>query len=157
MWSGHLSLPPSRARCTCPHPRTKTTHGKLEIASGISATPGPSQLGRLASWTGHPSTHPGTKDTVPGWLHAQGGAGLGWLAEPNIFLRICTHTQIITISNDICPPMPTHSMTCVHPCPPIARHVLTHAHSCHSNCAHVFKNCVMFITRLHQILVGLDK
>jgi hypothetical protein len=105
MWSGHLSLPPSRARCTCPHPRTKTTHGKLEIASGISATPGPSQLGRLASWTGHPSTHPGTKDTVPGWLHAQGGAGLGWLAEPNIFLRICTHTQIITISSDPCPPM----------------------------------------------------
>jgi len=39
--------------------------------------------------------------------------------EPNIFLRVCTHTQTIPISNDLCPPMPTHSMTCAHPCPPL--------------------------------------
>jgi hypothetical protein len=32
------------------------------------------------------------------------------VAEPNIFLRICTHTQIITISSDLCPPMPTHAI-----------------------------------------------
>jgi hypothetical protein len=55
--------------------------------------------------------------------------------------RICTQT--ITISNNLCPPMPTYSMTCAHPC--------------YSNCAHVFKNCVMCITRLHQVLVGSDK
>jgi hypothetical protein len=41
-----------------------------------------------------------------------------WSAtEPNIFLRICTHTHTITISSDLCPSMPTHSMTCAHPCP----------------------------------------
>jgi hypothetical protein len=40
-------------------------------------------------------------------------------AEPNIFLWICTHTQTITISSDLCSPMPTHSMTCAHPCPPM--------------------------------------
>jgi hypothetical protein len=40
-------------------------------------------------------------------------------AEPNIFLRICTHIHTITISNDLCSPMPTHSMTCAHPCPPM--------------------------------------
>ena len=66
-----------------------------------------------------------------------------WLPEPNIFLRNCTHTQTMTVSSDLCPPMPTHSMTCAHPC--------------YSNCAHVFKNCVMCITRLHQVLVGSDK
>ena len=33
----------------------------------------------------------------------------------------------------------------------------THGHPCYSNCAHVFKNCVMCITRLHQVLVGSDK
>jgi hypothetical protein len=33
----------------------------------------------------------------------------------------------------------------------------THAHPCYSKCAHVFKNCVMCITRLHQVLVGSDK
>ena len=33
----------------------------------------------------------------------------------------------------------------------------THAHPCYSNCAHVFKNCVMCITRIHQVLVGSDK
>ena len=38
--------------------------------------------------------------------------------EPNIFLRICTHAQIIPINIDLCSPMPTHSMTCAHPCPP---------------------------------------
>ena len=59
--------------------------------------------------------------------------------KPNIFLWICTHTQTITINSDMCPSMPTH----VHPC--------------YSNCAHVFKNCVMCITCLHQVLVGLDK
>ena len=42
-----------------------------------------------------------------------------FLAEPNIFLRICTHTHTIPINNDLCPPMPTHSMTCAHPCPPM--------------------------------------
>jgi hypothetical protein len=26
-------------------------------------------------------------------------------SEPNIFLRICTHTQTIIINNDLCPPM----------------------------------------------------
>ena len=41
------------------------------------------------------------------------------LAEPNIFLRICTHTQTIPISSDLCPPMSTHNMTCVHPRPPM--------------------------------------
>ena len=64
-------------------------------------------------------------------------------AEPNIFLWICTHTQTITISIDLCPPMPIHSMTSAHPC--------------YSNCAHVFKNCVICINRLHQVLVGSDK
>jgi len=63
--------------------------------------------------------------------------------EPNIFLRICTHAQTITISRDLCPSMPTHSMTCAHPC--------------YSNCAHVFKNRVMCIPRLHQVLVESDK
>jgi hypothetical protein len=67
-------------------------------------------------------------------------------AEPNIFLRICTHTQIITISIDLCPPIQ-----------PIAWNVPIHAHPCYSNCTHVFKNCVMCNTRLHQVLVGLDK
>jgi hypothetical protein len=45
---------------------------------------------------------------------------LAYPAEPNIFLRVCTHTQTIPISNDLCPPMPTHSMTWAHPspCPP---------------------------------------
>jgi hypothetical protein len=33
-----------------------------------------------------------------------------YLVEPYIFLRICTHTQTITISNDLCPPMPTHGI-----------------------------------------------
>jgi hypothetical protein len=33
-------------------------------------------------------------------------------------------------------PMPTHSMTCAHPC--------------YSNCAHVFKICVMCITRINK-------
>ena len=42
------------------------------------------------------------------------------------FLRICTHTYTTPINNDLCPPMPTHSMTCAHPC--------------YSYCAHVFKN-----------------
>ena len=64
-------------------------------------------------------------------------------SEPNIFLQICTHTQTITISNDLCPPMPTHSMTC--------------AHQYYSNCARVFKNCVMCVTPLHRVLVGSDK
>ena len=41
------------------------------------------------------------------------------IAEPNIFLRICTHTHIIPISIDLCPPKSTHSKSCVHPCPPI--------------------------------------
>jgi hypothetical protein len=27
------------------------------------------------------------------------------VVEPNIFLRICTHTQTITISIDLCPPI----------------------------------------------------
>jgi hypothetical protein len=40
-------------------------------------------------------------------------------SEPNIFLRICTHTQTITIISDPWPPMSTHSMTCAHPCPPM--------------------------------------
>ena len=31
------------------------------------------------------------------------------------FDRICTHTQTITISNNLCAPMLTHSMTCAHP------------------------------------------
>ena len=53
------------------------------------------------------------------------------------------HTQTITISSDLCPP--------------IAWHVLTHTHPCYSNCAHVFKNSVMCITRPHQVLVGSDK
>ena len=38
-----------------------------------------------------------------------------YIPEPNIFLRICTHTQTITISSDLSSLMPTHSMTCVHP------------------------------------------
>jgi hypothetical protein len=50
-------------------------------------------------------------------------------------------------------PMPTHA----HSRPPIAWLVLTHAHPCYSNYAHIFKNCVMCITRLHEVLVGLDK
>ena len=33
----------------------------------------------------------------------------------------------------------------------------TYAHPCYSNCARVFKSCVMCITRLYQVLVGLDK
>ena len=41
------------------------------------------------------------------------------VTKPNIFLRICTHTQTIPINNDLCPPTPTHSMTCAHPCPPM--------------------------------------
>jgi hypothetical protein len=74
----------------------------------------------------------------------RGGKVLAELpAELNIFLRICTHTQTITISSDLCPP--------------IAWHVPTHAHPFYSNCARVFKNCVMCITRLHQVLVGSDK
>ena len=31
----------------------------------------------------------------------------------------CTHTQTMPINNDLCSPMPTHSMTCAHPCPPM--------------------------------------
>jgi hypothetical protein len=62
-----------------------------------------------------------------------------------IFLRICTHTQTITITinSDLCPPMPIHSMTYAHPC--------------YSNCVHVLKICEMCITHLHQVLVGSDK
>jgi hypothetical protein len=33
----------------------------------------------------------------------------------------------------------------------------THAHPSYSNCARLFNNCVMCITRLHQVLVGSDK
>ena len=44
--------------------------------------------------------------------------------EPNIFLRICTHTQTIPINSDLCPPKPTHSMTCVHPCLPMPTHII---------------------------------
>jgi hypothetical protein len=33
----------------------------------------------------------------------------------------------------------------------------THAHPCYLNCACVYKNCVMCIIRLHQVLVGSDK
>jgi hypothetical protein len=66
--------------------------------------------------------------------------------EPNIFLRICTHTQTITISIDLCPPIALHVPTHAHPhhdmCPPMS----THAHPCYSNCIHVFKNCVLCIT-----------
>jgi hypothetical protein len=62
-------------------------------------------------------------------------------SESNIFLRICTYTQTITISN-------------AHSCPPIAWHVPTHA----IQIAPMYsKNCVMCITRLHQVLVGSDK
>ena len=46
--------------------------------------------------------------------------------------------------------------TYAHPCPPIAWYVPTHVHPWYSNCAHVFKNCVMCITRLRQVLVGSD-
>ena len=35
------------------------------------------------------------------------------------FVRICTHTQTTPISSYLCPPMCTHSTTCVHPCPPM--------------------------------------
>ena len=42
----------------------------------------------------------------------------GCKAEPNIFLRICTHTQTIPISNDLCPPIAWHASTDAHPCPP---------------------------------------
>jgi hypothetical protein len=41
-------------------------------------------------------------------LRVLGWVMLGCTAEPNIFLQICTQTQTITISNDLCPPMPTH-------------------------------------------------
>ena len=34
------------------------------------------------------------------------------------FLRICTHAHTTPINNDLCPPMPTYSMTCAHLCPP---------------------------------------
>ena len=33
------------------------------------------------------------------------GSWLMCVAEPNIFLRICTYTQTITINNDLCPPV----------------------------------------------------
>ena len=37
-----------------------------------------------------------------------------FVAEPNIFLRICTHAHTITISNDLCSPIalpvPTHAI-----------------------------------------------
>ena len=33
--------------------------------------------------------------------------------------KFCTHTQTITINNDLCPPIPTHSMTWARPCPPM--------------------------------------
>ena len=33
-------------------------------------------------------------------------------SKPNIFLQICTHTQTITISSDLCPPM----LLKLHPC-----------------------------------------
>jgi hypothetical protein len=39
---------------------------------------------------------------------------LSTIAEPNIFLQICTHTQTNTINIDLCPPiarhMPTHGI-----------------------------------------------
>ena len=54
----------------------------------------------------------------------------GFRAKPNIFLRICTHTQTIPISSDLCPPMPTHIMTCVHPCPPMPTHATQIAPMC---------------------------
>jgi hypothetical protein len=37
------------------------------------------------------------------------------------------------------------------------RPIPTHAHPCYSNCARVLKNCVMCVTRLHQVLVGSNK
>ena len=73
-------------------------------------------------------------------------------------IRVTTY-QSPTFSFKFAPiPRPCPSTTTyAHPCPPIAWHVRTHAHPCYSNCAHVFKNCVMCITRLHQVLVGSDK
>jgi hypothetical protein len=49
--------------------------------------------------------------------NGQGFVVVVYTPEPNISLRICTHTQTMTISNNLCPPMPTHSMTCAHSCP----------------------------------------
>ena len=39
------------------------------------------------------------------------------LCQAQHFLRICTHIQTTPISNDLCPSMSTHSMTCVNPLP----------------------------------------
>ena len=67
------------------------------------------------------------------WLN-----GRDWLCiRAQHFLRICTHTQTTLISNDLCSPMPTHSMICAHPC--------------YSNCAHVCKNCNITITITNNI------
>ena len=40
----------------------------------------------------------------------------GSKAEPNIFLLNCTYAHPCPHIHDLCPPMPTHSMTCAHPC-----------------------------------------
>ena len=84
----------------------------------------------------------GSSYTRRAWIFV---LAFGWLlyTRAQHFLWICIHTQTTTINSDLCPPMPIHSMTCAHPC--------------YSNCAHVFKNCVMCITRLHRVLVGSDK
>ena len=66
------------------------------------------------------------------WL-AIGGFWLPFVESPQMRTRaqhlfwFCTHTHTTHINIDLCPPMPTHSITC--------------AHSCYSNCAHVFKIC----------------
>ncbi len=79
-----------------------------------------------------------------------------WVHEINIpgCFQVKT-TRLVVVHQS-----PTFSFlncTHAHPCPTIAWHVPTHAHPSYSNCAHVFKNCVMCVTRLHQVLVGSDK
>jgi hypothetical protein len=50
-----------------------------------------------------------------------------------------------------------HFPSNLYPYPDHNHQEATYAHPCYLNCAHVFKNCVMCITRIHQVLVGSDK
>ena len=80
----------------------------------------------LLNFTSH--TRPSARDqyTSSTLIGGNGGAGprslkgSRWMqSRAQHFLQICTHTQTTPINIDLCPPMPTHSMTCVHPCSPM--------------------------------------
>jgi hypothetical protein len=67
--------------------------------------------------TSHTSQEPWPRDCERPKESVRRPSRDAYKAESNIFLRICTHT--IIISSDLRPPMPIHSMTCAHPCPPM--------------------------------------